>query len=328
MSKSLDIKLKTIKNGAYTPKDFIIADAKDGDMAMGMVAPGPDPANPGHYKSKLQYLDDIRKMTEASLVDIMLLSASSADVLVNEGLFAASPVTAAVRLNDTTDIWALRGNRYQEKPSRPFATINMTKARSLTDLGLFSVTFSNDLDHDYATTEAYKLFREEASEIGFKHFLEIFNPAPSIETGLSPQDLPFFVNDAIARILGGVMSDEQPLFLKMQYNGPKALEELVAYDPTNLIVGILGGSAGTTRDTFELVYQAEKYGARVALFGRKINLADDPIALVTMMRKVVQRELKPAEAVRLYHDKLVKSDIIATRPLAEDSEITEPILKG
>lgn len=328
MPKSLDLKLKTIKNGEYSPENFIIADAKDGDMAMGMVAPGPDPANPGRYKSKLQYLDGMRQMTQSGLVDIMLMSASSAEVLVNEGLFADSPVTPAVRLNDTTDIWALRGNRYQAQPSRPFATINMAKARVLTDLGLYSVTFSNDLDHDYASTEDYKWFREEAAEVGFKHFLEIFNPGPGIDTGLSSQELPFFINDAIARIIGGVMSDEQPLFLKMQYNGPKALEELVSYDPSNLIVGILGGSAGTTRDTLELVSQAEKYGARVALFGRKINLASDPITLVSMMRRVVEKDLQPSEAVRFYHDALLKAGITPTLSLEEDNEITETILKG
>ncbi len=65
-----------------------------------------------------------------------------------------------------------------------------------------------------------------------------------------------------------------PKFLKLQYNGPRAMEELASYDPTHLIVGILGGAAGTARDTFELLSQAEKYGARVALFGRKIHRAE------------------------------------------------------
>ena len=60
-------------------------------------------------------------------------------------------------------------------------------------------------------------------------------------------------------------------------NGAKALEELASYDP-QLVVGVLGGGAGTTRDTFELLFQAEKYGARVALFGRKINLAESQVA--------------------------------------------------
>ena len=55
-----------------------------------------------------------------------------------------------------------------------------------------------------------------------------------------------------------------------------------------------GGSKGTTRDCFELIYKASKYGAKVALFGRKINLSEDPIGLVQLMRKVVERDTKPA----------------------------------
>ena len=39
--KSLDRKLARIRSGAYTPADFIIADAKDADMALGLTAPGP-----------------------------------------------------------------------------------------------------------------------------------------------------------------------------------------------------------------------------------------------------------------------------------------------
>ena len=75
------------------------------------------------------------------------------------------------------------------------------------------------------------------------------------------------MNDNLARCLSGVLKDKRPQFLKYPFNGPKALEELVGFDP-QLVVGVLGGGAGTNRDTFELIYQAEKYGARVALFGR------------------------------------------------------------
>ena len=36
------------------------------------------------------------------------------------------------------------------------------------------------------------------------------------------------------------------------------MEELSSYNPKGLIVGVLGGGKGTTRDTFELVRQSEK----------------------------------------------------------------------
>ena len=39
MDKSLDLKLDKIRNGNYQNTDFIIADAKDGDMGGGVFAP-------------------------------------------------------------------------------------------------------------------------------------------------------------------------------------------------------------------------------------------------------------------------------------------------
>ena len=97
--------------------------------------------------------------------------------------------------------------------------------------------------------------------------------------------MPHFVNDAIVRCLAGLTEAERPRFLKIVYNGPRALEELASFDPS-LVVGVLGGGAGTTRDCFELIHQAEKYGARVALFGRKIYLAESPLDIVRLMRAV------------------------------------------
>ena len=150
--------------------------------------------------------------------------------------------------------------------------------------------------------------------------------AVPIHTG--GEDLGAYVNDAIARALAGVASAERPLFLKMSYNGPRAIQELASFDPQNLIVGILGGPAGTTRDTMELVAQAERYGARVALFGRKIWHAEAPMEIVCLMRRVIEHEVSPSEAVRLYHDVLAKAGIRARRPLDQDSKITDPVLKA
>jgi len=111
----------------------------------------------------------------------------------------------------------------------------------------------------------------------------VFNPNAPL--GLDAQDVPDFVNDSIVRCVAGLTKAERPQFLKIPFNGPRALAELAEYDPS-LIVGVLGGGAGTTRDCFELIHQAEKYGARVALFGRKINLAESPLDVVRFMRAV------------------------------------------
>jgi hypothetical protein len=105
--------------------------------------------------------------------------------------------------------------------------------------------------------------------------------------------------------------------LKVVYHGPKAMEELVAYDP-HLVVGILGGGAGTTYDAFKLIAEAQKYGARVALFGRKINQAENQLAFVEFLRLIVERVISPEEAVRAYHAVLAKLAIKPQRTLDDD----------
>jgi DhnA family fructose-bisphosphate aldolase class Ia len=320
---TLDQKLNRIRTGKYRPADFIIADAKDADMGFGLIAPGPD--GQGGFKNREQYLDAMRAMTRSGLVDVMLMSASSAEVLVKRGVFRSRRVTPAVRLNDASDIWSQRGSTYRDSASRPFATVQAAQAAKISDLGLYSITFSNDVERDRETLQAYRAFRAEASKYKLRHFLEVFNPA--LDIGLKGAEVGQYVNDCIIRTLAGVMGADRPIFLKLQYNGPKAMEELASYDPNGLIVGVLGGGKGTTRDTFELVLQSERYGARVALFGRKINLAEAPIDLVGLMRRVVEGDISSVDAVKDYHDRLEKAGVRPHRPLKDDLEIAEPILK-
>jgi hypothetical protein len=329
--KSLDEKLARIRSGAFTPADFVIADAKDGEMGFGTTAPGPRRAQDGTpfgLATKAAYLDAMRDMTHSGLVDIMLTSASAGETLAGEGLFAESPVTLAVRLNDTTDIWNMRGSSYTTAASRPFRSARIDRVRPFADLGLYSVTFSDDVERDLASLEAYAAFRDEASAAGMRHFLEVFNPSPTLGIGVPEDEMGAYVNDCIARALGGVVSVDRPLFLKIVYNGAAAMEELAAFDPGNLIVGILGGGRGTTRDTFELIAQSARHGARVALFGRKINFAEAPVELVRLMRAVVEHQLTPAEAVRAYHDELTRRHLRPDRELAADLVTTDPLLKA
>jgi DhnA family fructose-bisphosphate aldolase class Ia len=324
--KTLDTKLAKIRSGKYAPRDFIIADAKDGDMGFGRACPGARRDGSGKLKSRTEYLAAMAEMTKSGLVDIMLMSASSCETLSAKGFFTKSKVTSAVRLNDTTDIWSQRGSSYRETESYPFRTARAAKVKKLTDLGLYSVTFSNDVEADLYSLEEYGKFREECTAAKMRHFLEVFNPAMDIR--LKGADLGTYINDCIVRTLAGVLSNEHPLFLKMQYNGAAAMEELASYDPTKLIVGILGGARGTTRDTFELAHQSEKHGGRVALFGRKINFAESPLELVRLMRAVIEGNMKSADAVKAYHDYLAKHKLAADRDLKTDIEITDPVLKA
>src|SRR5205807_1268195 len=119
------------------------------------------------------------------------------------------------------------------------------------------------------------------------------------------------------RTLGGVTSAGRPLFLKMVYHGPKGMEELVRYDP-HLVVGILGGSAGTTYDAFKLLSEAKKYGARVALFGRKINNAENQLAFIHFLHLIADDGISAEEAVRAYHGVLQELGIKPQRALADD----------
>jgi hypothetical protein len=103
----------------------------------------------------------------------------------------------------------------------------------------------------------------------------------------------------------------------MPYFGPAAMEQLVSYDNT-LVVGILGGSAGTTFDAFHMLWEAKMYGARAALFGRKINSAEHQLTFVKYLRAIADGQFAPAEAVRSYHGELEKLRIKPHRPLDED----------
>jgi DhnA family fructose-bisphosphate aldolase class Ia len=324
----LDDKLSRILAGTGSPADFIIADAKDGDMGFATTAPGPrigaDGKPTGGFKTLAEYLDQMRAIVAQDLVDIMLTSVSCFERLAAGGTFDGSPVTPAIRANDSTDIWNTRHANYLKQASRPFRSANLAHARRLgCDLCLYSMTFVNDVDADLRTLQAFSDFRADAEETGMRYFLEVFNP--NVETGIDASDIGYFVNDNILHALAGLSEAESPLFLKIAYNGAAAMDELCAYDD-QLVVGVLGGSAGTSADTFTLLRQAASHGAKVALFGRKINLAESPLDVVAMMRKVVEGELTPEEAVRAYHAALEEKNIRPFRNLDDDLQLTEAIL--
>jgi hypothetical protein len=337
--KSLDAKLARIHADPHGCKDFILADAKDADMALSIGAPGRSPESyPGEvrYRTLAEFRSIIERIVAQKFVDIMLMSASTSEVLtIQKHIFDNSPVTPAARANDTTDIHIVRGSKYPMQPSLPFRTATLDhiqcghldckpEERHLgANLGLYSITFTGDATQDRAALEEYKQFRLEAERKGFSHFLEVFDPnRPEM---VEASQLPGFINDVIVRTLGGVTSKGRPLFLKMVYHGPAAMEELVRYDP-HLVVGILGGSAGTTYDAFKLLAEAKKYGARVALFGRKINNAENQLAFIHFLRLIADGEVGPEEAVRAYHGVLQKLGIRPLRSLEDDLKLQTNVM--
>ena len=158
------------------------------------------------------------------------------------------------------------GQRHDRRPPRPGLALRRAAARARSarpasttssaatstarprsgpsgpNLGLYSVTFNNDLAHDLRHARAVPRVPRGGRAQG----------VPLLPRSLRPQrpgrrrprrSCPRYINDMIARMLAGVAPAGRPLFLKIVYHGPKAMEELVRYDP-HLVVGILGGSAG------------------------------------------------------------------------------------
>ncbi len=349
--KSLDAKLAEVKANSSS-RAFVLADAKDADMAFGVRAPGarsylstrgerPARFSPEvwsrdefGYRNLPEFLDIIREVVHQGLVDIMLMSAYVNEQLsIKESLFRNSHITPAARANDTTDVWAVRHGCYTREPAQPFrsASIDHIQCGKVecerdgsefpgANLGLYSVTFVNELEQDRETLLAFKAFREEAERKQFRYFLEVFDP--NVNCGLASEKLGEFINDNILRTLAGVPDAGRPVFLKIVYHGPKAMEELAQYDP-NLVVGVLGGSAGTTYDAFRLIHDAQKYGARVALYGRKINNAEHQLAFIEMLRFITEGKVSPEEAVRAYHGVLQGKGIKPKLALEQDLQLTD-----
>lgn len=335
MQKSLDLKLADIHANPSSSKAFILADAKDADMAHGLASPGQSPeyhGQEGRFRSLAEYRQLMRDVVGQGLVDIMLMSASTSELLtIQERLFESSHITPAARANDTTDIHVVRGGRYTAEVSRPFrsATIDQIQCGKAdcepgerttgANLGLYSMTLNNDVERDRETLNAYRDFRLEAERKGFRHFLEVFDP--NIPGAVPADKLGAFISDHIARVLAGVPRAGRPIFLKIAYHGPAAMEALVRYAP-DLIPGILGGASGTTFDAFHQLWEARKYGARAALYGRKINNAEHQLAFIEFLHLITTDQIGPAEAVRAYHGVLQKLAIKPYRSLEKDLELT------
>src|SRR5438128_7887884 len=184
VEKSLDCKLQRIHADPRGCKDFILADAKDADMALAIGAPGQSPEAHGgevRYRTLQEFRDNIEQIVEQGLVDIMLMSAHTNEILnIQKRIFDKSHVTPAARANDTTDIHVIRGSRYPTQPSLPFRTATLDhiqcghidcspNERTLgADLGLYSITFNNDATLDRAALDEYKAFRLEAERKDFR----------------------------------------------------------------------------------------------------------------------------------------------------------------
>ena len=100
------------------------------------------------------------------------------------------------------------------------------------------------------------------------------------------------------------------------------MEEPTAYDP-HLVVGVLGGSAGTTHARCSSCKEVRRLGARAALFGHKINASEHQLTCVRYLRLIADGELDPADAVRAHHADLARLRITPRPELPDDLSLTE-----
>lgn len=335
MEKTLNKRIANIKSQELD--DFILVDAKDPDATFGISSPGyKDKKNPDlGYRSLTDFQDEITEIVNQNIVDVMLTTIFSYDCLTAErDIFRESSVTPAVRINSSTDLWLARGSHYPLHPSLPYSHVSLERIAQGVDrqkprkaqlnLGLYSITFTNDLQTDLVAMHALRDFYQEAVDLNLDYLLEIF-PPNNKECGIDPDDIPAFCNDQIARLISLTPRNAQPLFLKIPYFGPGAMEELTSYHPET-IVGVLGGSSGTTLDAFTLITEAKKYGARAAIFGRRIKNSEDPLLFIELLREIVDSGLSPKEAVEKYHEGLTKENIQPIRSLKEDCQLVTPSL--
>ena len=328
MDKTLDNKLATLRDNRDADA-FILCYAADPDIAAGVI-----PISES-FPSLAAYYAHLEELVQQEALDILLTSNSTMDELLRDRrLFDESPITPAIRANDATDNWHVRGSQYEVSLSHGFSSTTLDEAMygTLTptedqepevDLGLYSVTFNNDTESDLKSLETFKAFRIDATKKGFRYFIEVFNP--NKPNGLNAEQIPDFVNDCIVRMLAGISRPSQPAFIKMQYNGARAMRDLVTY--SSAIVGVLGGSPSTSYDAFKLLADARANGARVALFGRRIKVTESPSAFVRMLREIADGNIGPEEAVKAYHGELQKAGIEPRRSLEDDMVLVTPELQ-
>ena len=204
MEKSLDRKLAAIHADPSGAKDFILADAKDADMAFGIGAPANRPKRipaksacarspniarrfatcpPGPRRHRAHVGQHQRSAdTSASGCSITAISRPP-----------AGPTTPATYSSFAVGIISSRrpGPSARRRSTTSNAATSIAKPPERirgANLGLYSVTFNNRLDDDLRTLEEYRAFRIEAEAKGFRHFLEVFDPnAPH---DLRPEQVP------------------------------------------------------------------------------------------------------------------------------------------
>ena len=286
--KHLDQKLANIRAGSYTPGRFHHRRRQGRRHRLRPRRAGARSAtSPTRFTPRATHLQDIRDMTKSGLVDIMLMSASTGERLSKEGLFEGSAVTPAIRLNDTTDIWSARGGRYKEEPSRHHRTarrrpgaqvrrsrpllghlLQPARHRRRERRGLHGVPRRGRRTRHAALPRGLQSGLRHPARRRRRHgrlHQRQHRAHARRRDGRRPSEVPQAPVQRPARHGGTRLLRSRP----PDRRHPRRRRRARRATPSSCFS------------------QAEKYGARVALFGRKIHLAESPIEIVRMMREVV-----------------------------------------
>lgn len=312
MTKTLQRKIRALLADASNSAEFILADAKESDLALAGVPAvlersleRPDASFP--YRSRGAYLDQILELIEDSPLDLMVVSREVAGSMAGAGgAFEHSRVSPSVRVQSGRD---LRARAPGESGPLP----------------LFGLGLSRDRALDQAELDAYDRFRLDVGVVRGGHLLELY-PASGRDGG-PPQRVDDVLDDRLLHSLLESPPWARPTLLQVPYYGPRLMERLAGCLP-GIAVGVLGGAPGTTFDAFQLLAEAGRNGARAALFGRRIGAAEHQAAFVRLMDVVARREASPAEAVHAYHGVLQGLGIRPLRELGEDLQPSSQLLRG
>jgi hypothetical protein len=342
MTKSLDEKLDKLRADPRCG-EFILADAKDADMAYGIAACGKSPehhAHEGRFRSLEEYRGCIRQVVRQGLVDIVLMSAHTNAILtMQEGIFEGSPITPAARANDTTDIHVARGwGLSPTQPSQPVPaqrpstrssaatpTARRTRAHPRREprplqRDLQQRSRSVDRAHARCTTRRSASRRKRK---GFRHFLEVFAPNAPQQPARSRQARRVHQRHDRAHRWPGVPESGRPAVpqdaLPRDPGSPRSWPGTIpAVDHRRSWAA--RRAPPTTPSSWS--HDAQKYGARVALFGRKINNAEHQLAFIDdCCGTSSTANVSPEEAVHAYHGVLHRSSASPPhRPLPDDPQ--------
>ena len=129
-------------------------------------------------------------------------------------------------------------------------------------------------DADVASLEAFAEFRADCAANDFKYFLEVFNPnAPQ---GLSPEDMPAFVNDSIVRCLAGLTKAERADNIQGAFRVPDAGKMEVSGRRLVLVDDVLTSGA-TANACARALLRAGAAQVDILVFARVVEAVRAPI---------------------------------------------------